>query len=361
MEAITRPAEPILEIRDLHVQFLTWRGVVNAVRGVDLRIERNHIVGLIGESGSGKSVTGRSILQLLSTPPGIVGGQIYFEGRSVLEMSEAELDRMRGREITYISQDPLSSLNPVFTVGEQMADAIVWSSLVERGHGRGRVLDLLDRWSPPGRARFGRATQRAAEILARVGLPDPARQLRAYPHQLSGGMRQRVLIALALVNRPKLLIADEPTTALDVTSQAQILNLIKRLSVSDNLPVLYISHDLSVVAQLCDRVAVMYAGRIVEEGETRQLFENPVHPYTKALLSVVANKARAEDMQEIVGEPPDMLLPPDGCAFHPRCPIAEPACMRQPPPFETVEARHWVACPPGRSLLNAPHSSALNT
>lgn len=352
--------QALLEIQDLHVHFRTWRGTVQAVRGINLRIGHNEILGLIGESGSGKSVTGRAILNLLTTPPGVVGGSILYEGQDILKMSPAELERVQGKAFTMISQDPLSSLNPVFTIGEQMADAIVWSELTGTRPASGQAVKLLDRSSPEGRARAQRARQQARTILSRVGLPAPERQLNAYAHQLSGGMRQKVLIAMALVNHPKLLIADEPTTALDVTIQAQILNLIKRLSRAEHLSVLYISHDLSVVASLCDRVAVMYAGQIVEQAPTRTLFQNPVHPYTRALLRLVSGQTKAGDLYEIPGEPPDMVHPPPGCAFHPRCPLAQPQCREFVPPLLQVEEGHWVACPPAVELL-ATELRARNT
>ena len=333
----------LLEIRDLRVQFYAWRGIVYALRGVNLHIGHNEIVGLIGESGSGKSVTGRSIMNMLSTPPGIVGGEILFEGKDILKISRAELDRVQGKEIAMVSQDPLSSLNPVFTIGDQMTDAIVWSKLTVEPPSQGSIAKLIDRWTPGGHARAEMAMQEAEELLSRVGLPAPKRQLLEYPHQLSGGMRQRVLIAMALVGRPKLLIADEPTTALDVTIQAQILNLIKQLSGSEGLSVLYISHDLSVVAQLCDRIAVMYAGQIVEQASALKLFTKPLHPYTQALLEAVLD-LKAGTFREIPGEVPDMLAPPPGCGFSPRCVEAEAYCRQCEPTLKEIESGHWVAC-----------------
>lgn len=341
---MSQPVDGILvEIRDLQVQFYTWRGIVHALDGVDLRIGYNEVVGLIGESGSGKSVTGRSILNMLTTEPGITGGEILFEGRDILRLSQAELDHLQGKKIALVSQDPLSSLNPVFTVGDQMRDAVVWSMLGGQGSGKGSLAKLLDRWTPRGRTRTKMANQVAEGLLERVGLPAPERQLKEYPHQLSGGMRQRVLIAMALVSHPKLLIADEPTTALDVTIQAQILNLIRSLSQSEGLSVLYISHDLSVVAQLCDKVAVMYAGRIVEQASALELFQAALHPYTKALLEAVSDR-KGGAFREIPGEVPDMLAPPSGCRFHPRCPEVYDACQRHRPVLKEIEPGHWAAC-----------------
>lgn len=333
----------LLQVKDLQVEFTTWRGIVQALGGINLTIGRNEIMGLIGESGSGKSVTGLSILNLLGSPPGIVGGEIWFEGKNLLEISKNELETIQGKRIAVVSQDPLSSLNPVFTIGEQLVDAIIWAELCQGATKTPSVVTFLDRWSGAGRRRVKAAKERACELLTQVGLPSPEQQLKAYPHQLSGGMRQRVLIAIALTSKPALLIADEPTTALDVTVQAQILNLIKNLAVSQNLSVLFISHDLSVVAQLCDRVSVMYAGRIVEQGPAVALFQNPLHPYTKALLQTVEGR-KAGTLVEIAGEIPDMVAPPAGCRFHTRCPIAISQCKQIEPLMEEKEPGHWVAC-----------------
>ncbi len=332
----------LLAVENLQVQFRTWRGMVHAVNGISFRIYDNEIVGLIGESGSGKSVTGRSILNMTTGEPGIVGGSIRFEGLDILQTSRHEQDRICGLVISMISQDPLSSLNPVFTIGEQLIDAILRTRFDAQPWD---IVKMIDRQTPAGRLRAKEASLEATRAIARVGLPDPERQLRLYPHQLSGGMRQRVLIAIALVSHPKLLIADEPTTALDVTVQAQILNLIGRLARSEGMSVLYISHDLSVVAQLCNRVMVMYAGQIVEQASTKALFREPIHPYTQGLIAAVSG-LKAGELEEIRGEPPDMIDPPAGCAFHPRCPLAQAQCRQFMPPLEKAGPTHFVACPP---------------
>jgi oligopeptide/dipeptide ABC transporter ATP-binding protein len=349
--------KPLLAVENLQVQFRTWRGIVRAVNGISFRIHDNEIVGLIGESGSGKSVTGRSILNMVVAEPGIVGGSVWFEGRNVFQMSRREQDQLRGLAIAMISQDPLSSLNPVFTIGEQLVDAILRARLNEQAWDDVR---LIDKYTVAGRRRAKQAYLEAARAIARVGLPDPERQLRLYPHQLSGGMRQRVLIAMALASHPRLLVADEPTTALDVTVQAQILKLMGQLARSEGMSVLYVSHDLSVVAQLCDRVMVMYAGRIVEQASANALFREPLHPYTRGLIDAVSG-LKAGALKEIPGEPPDMIEPPAGCAFHPRCPLAQAQCRRFVPPLEKVGPTHFVACPPSLERTIPGHKGWVTT
>jgi peptide/nickel transport system ATP-binding protein len=338
------PDQPLLAIRDLHVDFRTWRGIVHALRGVNLDIQPGEIVGLIGESGSGKSATTRAILRTLNTAPGITRGEIRFKGENVLRFSDRRFRRIRGRELTLVSQDPSSCLNPVFTVGEQLRDVIVRAP---KGVLAGRR----------PRRRRGAGEERvkavAREALRQVGLTNVDRVLASYPHQLSGGMRQRVLIAMALINQPVLFIADEPTTALDVTVQAEILRLIRRLATERNLAVIFISHDLGVVSQLCDRVAVMYAGRVVETAPIDEIFANPVHPYTRALLALTAHDWDDRQLLEIAGDTPDMIEVPSGCAFHPRCALAQPECATVPPPAERLGANHWVECPPGVAMRRA--------
>lgn len=342
------PMDPkvLVDVQDLHVKFKTWRGIVHALRGVNLRIYEGEILGLIGESGSGKSVTGRSIMDLLEGRPGVVGGSVFFDDRDVFKMSRKQLDKIQGREISMVSQDPSSSLNPVFTVGTQLGDGLRnFLRRARRDRANGGEHAAKSR-----RAEQGWVKDRSTEMLRRVGFVEPDRHLREYPHQLSGGMCQRVLLAMALLSKPKLLIADEPTTALDVTIQAQILRLIKNLSRDTGTTVLYITHDLSVVAQLCDRVAVMYAGKIVETAPVEQLFRTPVHPYTKALLSLVAEE-NADNVIEIPGAPPDMIRVPSGCAFHPRCFLAREECQQIVPHLSPVDSVHDVACPPGLEKL----------
>jgi peptide/nickel transport system ATP-binding protein len=336
----------LLSIHDLFVEFATWRGTVHALRGVNLDIRPGEIFGLIGESGSGKTVTARSIMRTVTTKPGVTTGRILFKGKDLLSLSERRFREVRGKQITMVSQDPSSCLNPVFSVGEQLRDVIVRSRAV----GDSRNLR--------GRRKGPWARKEAEQALLQVGLGDVDRILGSYPHQLSGGMRQRVLIAMALINRPDLLIADEPTTALDVTVQAEILRLVRRLANERNLAVLFVSHDLGVVSQLCDRVGVMYAGRVVEVAPIDVVFERAVHPYTRALLALSAHEWAQRKLLEIGGDTPDMIRFPYGCAFHPRCAFALPECGEVMPELERVDDGHWVECPPeARRRSGAPASA----
>ena len=315
---------PLLQVEDLRVWFGTRTGDVRAVDGVDLTIRRGEIVGLVGESGSGKSVTARSIMRLVPMPPGrVVSGRILFDGDDLLELPEREMESLRGGRISMIFQDPMTFLNPLYTAGDQVAEAI-------RQH-----------------QRLGKSAAReeTLRLFRQVGIPSPEARLNAYPHQLSGGLRQRVMIAMALSSRPELLIADEPTTALDVTIQAQILALLRELQQESGVSILLITHDLGVVAEMCDRVAVMYAGRVVEDTEIETLFENPQHPYTLGLMGA-APRPDVPDQAPvpIPGSPPDMAHPPSGCPFHPRCRFAEDICRVDYPPLRQTEPGHWAAC-----------------
>jgi peptide/nickel transport system ATP-binding protein/oligopeptide transport system ATP-binding protein len=322
---------PVLEVRELRTHFFTDEGVIRAVAGVSFRIGRGETLAVVGESGSGKSVTGLSIMGLLArTPARIVGGRIDFCGRdgrvrNLLELSEAELRRIRGREISMIFQDPTSSLNPVLSVGDQIAETI----MLHQGKGRSEAMDL------------------AARMLALVGIADPKRRVHDYPHQLSGGMRQRVMIGMALSCDPSLLIADEPTTALDVTIQIQIVDLLRRLQLERHMGMLFITHDLGLVAEIADRIAVMYAGQVVEEGPADAVLTRPRHPYTLALLECIPERDYAgggRSLRPIPGTVPDPLHLPQGCRFHPRCRLAVAACRAGEIALEQVRPGHGSRC-----------------
>ena len=317
-------ADTLLEVRDLRTYIYTRRGVVKAVDGASFSVRRGETLGIVGESGSGKSMTCLSILRLVPEPGGrIVGGQIFFDGESLLDKSADEMRRLRGSRIAMILQDPMASLNPAMTVGEQIAETLA----LHRGL-RGRALD-----------------ERVIELLRQVRISDPERRVHAYPHQMSGGIRQRVAGAIAISCQPSLLIADEPTTSLDVTIQSQYLRLLKDIQRETNLALVFVTHDLGIVAKLCDRVAVMYAGRIVELGRTRDIFNHPRHPYAVGLLNCLPTLRRGrEPLRAIEGQPPDLANVPDGCSFTPRCPIAEPRCGDKLPPLEPIDAEHLVAC-----------------
>ena len=316
--------EPLLEVRDLRTVFRSGGATVPAVDGVSFSIGRGRTLGLVGESGCGKSVTSLSIMGLVPRPPGeIVGGEIMFEGRDLLKLSAKQMRQVRGNAIAMVFQEPMTSLNPVFTVGDQIVEAIV-------AH------------EPIGPAE---ARTRAIEMLRRVRIPSPERRIDDYPHQMSGGMRQRVMIAMALACAPRLLIADEPTTALDVTIQAQILDLMRRLRDETGAAILLITHSLGVVAELADEVAVMYAGRIVERAPVAALFDDPQHPYTLGLLGSIPRMAlEQERLTTIEGAVPNPSALPSGCRFHPRCPFADTRCRAESPPLATLAPEHLVAC-----------------
>jgi len=316
--------ENLLQVEGLKTYFFTRWGTVKAVDGVSFSLKPGETLGLVGESGCGKSVTALSILRLVPQPAGrIVGGRVVFEGEDLLKKTEREMRKIRGSKISMILQDPLTSLNPVFTIGDQVGEAV-------KIHQR---LSGASLW------------QKVREMLSLVQIPSPEVRLREYPHQMSGGMRQRVVGAIALSCRPRLLIADEPTTSLDVTIQAQYLSLLKRIQKEYGIALLFITHDFGIVARMCDKVAVMYAGRIVESAEVRELFNCPLHPYTEALMrSVPKVEERVERLVSIEGQPPPLYNLPPGCSFHPRCPEAGTECCTTLPPAFEVREGHMVSC-----------------
>ena len=319
LSALPDPAAlPVLEVEGLQTHFFTHGGVVKAVDGVDLQVRAGEILGLVGESGSGKSITGFSIIGLIDAPGRVVGGKIRYLGEELVGQPESRLQQLRGKEIAMIFQDPMMTLNPVLRVDTQMVEAI---------HAHEKVSAAA-------------ARARAQDALTMVGMASPAERLLAYPHQLSGGMRQRVAIAIAMLNRPKLIIADEPTTALDVTIQAQILYEVQKLCRETGTAMIWITHDLAVVSGLADRIAVMYAGRIVESGVTADVVHQPAHPYTKGLINSIPTRAtHGRPLQQIPGMTPSMLHLPPGCAFRPRCNRASPTCLDMPPPVAMPGAR----------------------
>ncbi len=318
------PTPPLLSIEDLRVVFGPPGREQVAVDGVSLTLAPGEVLGVVGESGCGKSLTALSILGLVPDPPGrIAGGRILLNGRDLASLSDSAMNRIRGKEIAMIFQEPMTALNPVFKVGEQISETLRVHERLGRAEARGRALQLLER----------------------VGISNAQQRLDQYPHELSGGMRQRIMIAIALACRPQILIADEPTTALDVTIQAQILLLLRDLQREFGMAVMLITHDLGVVAQVVDRVVVMYAGRVVEEGSVGDVFEHPSHPYTRLLLQSIPSLDQQQDrLQTIPGMVPSLSNLPSGCRFHPRCPDARPACREQAPaPFE-VALGHHAAC-----------------
>lgn len=316
--------KPLLEVRDLHTYLFPRRGVVKAVDGVSFELREGETLGLVGESGCGKSMTALSLLRLIPQPVArIVKGEIWLEGEELLQKSPQEMRRIRGRKISMILQDPQTSLNPVFTVGNQLIEAIA-------AHRRAKYRTLV---------------QQAIEALRKVKIAGPEQRIHNYPHQMSGGMKQRVVGAIAISCAPKILIADEPTTALDVTIQLQYLQLLKELQAQSGMAILFITHDFGVVARMCDRVAVMYAGRIVENGSVRAVFDNPAHPYTQALIaSVPKMNERVERLYSIEGQPPAPYDLPPGCRFAPRCPYADTRCQIEYPPSFTVHPGHTADC-----------------
>lgn len=316
---------PLLEVKDLETKFFTQDGVVQAVNNISYTVDEGETVGIVGESGSGKSVGVMSLMRLIPSPPGkITNGEVLFEGRDLRKVSDEEIRNIRGNKIAMIFQDPMTSLNPVLTIGRQISEALELHLGMDKKQAKTRTIELLEM----------------------VGIPSAADRVDNYPHQFSGGMRQRVMIAMGLSCNPQLLIADEPTTALDVTIQAQIVDLVKRLRDEIGMSIIWITHDLGVVAGLADRVIVMYAGRIVEEAPVKELYGNPRHPYTIGLLSSLPrlDEERPEKLASIDGLPPDLIDYPPGCPFYARCHYRIDKCLEAPPPLEPVGVGHKSAC-----------------
>ena len=318
------PDTPLLDIANLQTHFFVRGQVAKAVDNVSLTIESGKTLGLVGESGCGKSVTAHSIIQLIPDPPGkIVGGQIIFSGNDLLAYSEKQMRKIRGNQISMIFQEPMTSLNPVFSVGEQVAEVIRLHKKLSAKETRARVIDMFQR----------------------VGIPAADQRLDEYPHQMSGGMRQRVMIAMALACNPKMMIADEPTTALDVTIQAQILDLMNKLKADTGASILFITHDLGVIAKFCDYVLVMYAGKIVERADVKTLFKGNRHPYTRGLINSLPHLGKKQQrLASIKGQPPDLLNLPKGCPFEPRCDYSVERCSCDYPPIEPVDKEHFISC-----------------
>jgi peptide/nickel transport system ATP-binding protein/oligopeptide transport system ATP-binding protein len=314
----------LLSVKNLKTHFYSSGRTIRALDGVSFDIEEGAVFGLVGETGCGKSVTALSILRLIPSPPGkIVGGEIHFKGRNLLNLSEDEIRSIRGKEISMIFQEPMTCLNPVFRVGDQMAEVVMLHQGLQRAQ----------------------AFENAVRMLERVHIPDAPHVARQFPHQLSGGMRQRVMIAMELSCHPSLLIADEPTTALDVTIQAQILRLIKEMKKELHTSILLITHDLGIVAEMCDRVAVMYAGSIVEEASVEEIFEHPQHPYSQGLWGAIPHvDEEKKTLAVIPGMVPDLSTPPEGCKFHPRCRFRFDPCDQTPPPLFQLSPGHLVSC-----------------
>ena len=315
----------LLEIKDLKVSFFTPAGEVKAVNGISYSLGYNEVMGIVGESGSGKSVEAYSIIGLLQSPGKVTGGSIEFEGENVLEYDAEKMRQFRGNKVSMIFQNPMTCLNPVYTIGDQLMEALTCH---DKGYSKAE------------------ARQKAIEMLELVGINNAEKRIDQYPHEFSGGMRQRAMIAMALICEPKLLIADEPTTALDVTIQAQILELMKELQKKENTSIIFITHNLGVVAEICDRVSVMYAGHIVEQGPVNEIFYHPTHPYTKGLLASTPrlDEEGRERLVPIEGTPIDLLNPPKGCNFGPRCKNCMKICLREKPPYTEVEEGHISAC-----------------
>jgi oligopeptide/dipeptide ABC transporter ATP-binding protein len=329
--------DSILRVENLRTYFFTYAGIVKAVDDISLEVSKGETLGVVGESGSGKTVTAQSILRIVPSPGKIVDGTIEFEGKNLLEIGEKQMQRIRGKEIAYIPQDPTTTLDPVYRVGEQLSEVIM----------RHHVISKKD------------ALAKATDLLRSVEIPDPEIRINQYPHELSGGTKQRIAIARALAGDPVLIIADEPTTALDVTIQAQILDLLKELKNRLNVAMVLITHDMGIVADVCDRVTVLYAGQVCESGTVEQVFEKPKHPYTQALLTSVPNLAlRKEKLSVIPGNVPNLIEPPSGCRFNPRCSYAQQICIDKVPELEPIGEGRLVHCHRWKELdLKSPVAS----
>ena len=323
--------ENLLQINDLQTSFYTYAGEVKAVRGVSLHLDKGEAIGIVGESGSGKSITMMSLMGLLPDNGKILNGELIFDGKDLAKESEVDMEKIRGNDIGMIFQDPMTSLNPVFTIGNQIMEPLIKHKKMSKSE----------------------AFNKAVEMLKLVGIPSPEKRMKQYPHEFSGGMRQRAMIAMSLVCAPKLLIADEPTTALDVTIQAQILELMKELKSKIDMSIILITHDLGVVADVCSRIYVMYGGTIVESGDSRDIFYNSKHPYTWGLMKSIPNPKEdiKERLKPIEGTPPDLLKPPAGCPFAPRCEHTMKICLTERPPQFEINPGHCSAC-----WLNHPQS-----
>jgi oligopeptide transport system ATP-binding protein len=336
---MSHSTDPILQVQNLQVEFHTDSGVVRAVNGVSFDLYPGETLGIVGESGSGKSVTNLSLMGLIPQPPGkIAGGKVLYNGQNLLELNQRQWQQVRGKKIAMIFQDPMTALNPFLTVEEQLIEVTMLHMQLNRAQ----------------------ATEHAIEILRKVGIPGAEKRIRDYPHQFSGGMRQRVMIAMAISCQPDILIADEPTTALDVTIQAQILELMKSMQKEFGTAIIFITHDLGVVASICDRVMVMYAGRKVEQSTTREIFRQPRHPYTVGLLNSAPRWDQGEDdLQAIDGQPPDLLNLPLGCSFNPRCQFVQDSCLQDTPPLVALEGKtpHQHACLQDITQTEEDHSS----
>jgi peptide/nickel transport system ATP-binding protein len=328
----------LLSIEDLHIHFSTFEGIAKVLNGVTLSIGEGERIGLVGETGCGKSITLKALLRILPMPPGrIAQGRILFKGRDLLTIPDAELHTLRGRAIALIPQEPIGSLNPVFTIEEQMVELILWQGRANVSWAEYLTTPIIHR------AERRAARAKALDLLAKVNIPDPERVLRSYPAELSGGMCQRVLIAMAIAGHPSLLVADEPGTALDVTTQAQILRLLKERVREEGMAILYVTHNLGVAREMSERIYVMYAGEVAEMAPTDLLFSSPKHPYTQGLLASIPRLTGGE-LEGIPGRIPDYVSPPPGCRFQPRCPWAMPVCATVRPDLRPLSEGHFVAC-----------------